>query len=598
MKSLIAFARVLVSEAGERCGISTVRDQKTITERFEHEGLSFLTITLPAFGKDLQKGLDDGKVAHDMFAGFRRHAGLPRFLGGFLELVFDRSSGLLLDEPSVVAIQALRQLTLAFGKVRIDCSDARVAKAIAGYVECEKGVRHADLDFPLYREEFIRVGTLLCGGLFSRLDRMVQEETLVPKHGSGSTADGLLGNAKYDNREWTERLDRVFPVMDWLIPTYRHLEVLDRVHVLEPREERPVKVITVPKTLKTPRIIAMEPTCMMFVQQALHEQVQVLLKRDEILSRLADYSSQLPNQELARRGSRDGTLATLDLSEASDRVSNQHVRALLSPWPSLAEAVDACRSRKADVPGYGVLRLAKFASMGSALCFPMEAFVFTTIVFLGIQDALGRPLTRRDIKSFHGKVRVYGDDIIVPVHMVHPVMKRLASFGMRVNTDKSFWTGKFRESCGADFYDGTDVSVVRVKTEIPTSLKHVRELESTVSLRNLLWDRGWYKTADYLDEIIGKVLPVYPAVPRRSPALGRWSHLPIQAEKTHPHLQTPLLKACVVESVPSTSKVSGYGALLKFFLKRGIKPPDDKRHLERAGRAGSARIKTRWVSAV
>ena len=598
MKSLIAFAKVLISEAGERCGISTDRDIKTVTGRVEHEGISFLTITLPAFCVDLQRALSVGMVTDDMFLGFQRHAGLPRFLGGFLQLVFDRSSGLLVDDPSIEAIRSLRQITLAFGKMHLDCTDARIAKAIQGYVDCEQDVRRADKDFPLFREEFVRVGTLLCGEMFSRLDLAVQIGDLRPKHGSGKTADRLFGNAKFDNREWTERLDRVFPVMDWLVPTYKHLEVLDRVSILEPGNERPVRVVTVPKTLKTPRIIAMEPTCMMYAQQALHERILELLPRDEILGKLMDYSTQIPNQELARKGSRDGSLATLDLSAASDRVSNQHVRALLSAWPSLAEAVDASRSRKADVRGHGVLRLAKFASMGSALCFPFEAMVFTTIVFLGIQDELGRPLTRKDIKSFHGKVRVYGDDIIVPTHMVTSVMKRLSSFGMVVNTAKSYGTGKFRESCGADFFDGHDVSVVRVKEEFPTSRKHVEGLVSTVSLRNHLWDRGWYNCAEYLDKILGRVLPVYPVIPRNSSALGRWSFDAVNIGGMHEDYQVPTLRACVATHVPLASPVSGYGALLKFFLHRGIEPPADKKHLERAGRSGSSRIETRWVSAV
>jgi len=598
VKSLIAFAKVIISEAGDRCGISTDRDIKTVTARVEHEGISFLTISLPNFCADLQRALAEERVTHDMFLGFQRHAGLPRFLGGFLELVFDRSSGLLLNHPSEEAIRVVRQITLAFGKMHLDCTDARVAKAIRGYVECEQDVRRSDVEFPSYKDEFIRVGTLLCGTLFSQLDLAVELGTLVPKHGSGFTADRLLGNAKYDNREWTERLDKVFPVMDWLVPTYKHLEVLDRVSVLEPGEERPVRVTTVPKTLKTPRIIAMEPTCMMYAQQAIHERILELLPRDEILGQLMDYSTQLPNQELARKGSRDGSLATLDLSSASDRVSNQHVRALTAAWPALAQAIDAARSRKADVRGHGVLRLAKFASMGSALCFPFEAMVFTTIVFLGIQDELGRPLTRKDIKSFHGKVRVYGDDIIVPVHMVTSVMKRLASFGMVVNTAKSYGTGRFRESCGADFYNGYDVTVVRVKEKFPTSRAHVDELVSTVALRNHLWDRGWYRSAEYLDKILGKVLPVYPVIPRHSSALGRWSFDPVRVDKMCEELQVPLLRAAYPVFTPPTSPVSGYGSLLKFFLNRGIEPPADKKHLERAGRADASRINIGWVSAI
>jgi len=124
----------------------------------------------------------------------------------------------------------------------------------------------------------------------------------------------------------------------------------------------------------------------------------------------------------------NGNLATLDLSEASDRVSNQHVRLLVKNHRALREAVDATRSRKADVLGK-TIRLAKFASMGSALCFPFEALVFATIVFVGIERELNRQLTQKDIESFYGRVRVYGDDIIVPVEYVESVVRELEALG-------------------------------------------------------------------------------------------------------------------------------------------------------------------------
>nr|QDH89758.1 MAG: RNA-dependent RNA polymerase [Leviviridae sp.] len=82
---------------------------------------------------------------------------------------------------------------------------------------------------------------------------------------------------------------------------------------------------------------------------------------DDFLSKVIGFDDQVPNQELARLGSLDQRTATLDMSDASDRVSNQLVRGLVRRWPSLSEAIDATRSRKAVLPGSGeVIRLAKF----------------------------------------------------------------------------------------------------------------------------------------------------------------------------------------------------------------------------------------------
>jgi len=295
------------------------------------------------------------------------------------------------------------------------------------------------------------------------------------------------------------------------------------------------------------------------------------------------------------RASIDGSLATLDLSEASDRVSNQHVRAMLRSHPHIAGAVDACRSRKADVPGYGVKRLAKFASMGSALCFPFEAMVFLTVVMLGIQNALNRPLTLKDIKSLKGQVRIYGDDIIVPVEYVNHVIDSLGTFGFLVNSDKSFWTGKFRESCGKEYYDGHDVTIVRCRQLLPSSRGHVQEIEATVAMRNLFYKRGFWPTCRFLDSLIEEFIP-FPAVAETSPGLGKLSALGYETHRTHPDYQSPLVKAAVSYHKLPNDNLEGDGALLKFFLKRSELPFADRKHLERAGRPVAVGIKHRWVS--
>jgi len=624
VKSPMPLLQCVLDDLSTLCCTSTIRDLKTITERFEHEGLSFLTITLPSFGSDTQKCLDQGFVGHDQFLGFSRTGGLPRFLGGFLDRVFDRETGVLLSEPSVAHIHAIRQITLMFAKINLPCTPARERRAIRSYIECEQDVRNNDARIkgePERASRFLRMSTLLWGDLLSSLDHLVFEqgaEAIIPKHGPGATADRLRGNSKWEQSEWTERLEQVFPHGIHLASSWRYFQDLSHVRILEPGAERPVRVITVPKTLKTPRIIAVEPTCMQYVQQGLLDAFWKAVEADDIASGLIGWATQVPNQHLACEGSRNGTLATLDLREASDRVSNQHVRALLERHPHIRGAVDSCRSRKADVPGHGGLRLAKFASMGSALTFPIEAMVFATIIFMAIEKELNTSISRGKIKKFLGQVRVYGDDIIVPSRFVHAVTTELEAFGLLVNADKSFWSGKFRESCGKEYYDGHDVSVVKMRSMLPADRTNVQEIVSTVSFRNQLYFAGLWKTARYLDDILGRLIPM-PVVLETSPVLGRNSFLGYETQRICEELHRPLVKGWVVVPEIPISRLEGPSALLKCLtlLERkhasailedasfasswerangrfSPQPGTDGEHLERSGRPRRVDTKSRW----
>lgn len=603
MKSQMHFLQKLLDDLGSWCCTSTVRDLKTISDRVENEGLSFLTITLPQFAVDLQKGLDEGQVTHDLFVGFSRKGGLPRFLGGFLELIFDAGTGRLIDIPSTDAIFAVRQICMAYGKLKHPCTVKRTRAAFAKYIDCESDIKVHDqhlADSPLL-DEFSRLARTMWSSLFTKMDFDVYYDNLRPHHGPGNTAERLTSNSKWRLSDWTRRLDEVFPTMEMLCPSWSLSEDrLSQLNISEPGTEIPVRVVSVPKTLKTPRIIAIEPACMMFVQQGIRDSFEKHLKVDT----LRDFVScldQFPNQELARLGSIDGSLATLDLSEASDRVSNQLVRVLLGKHPHLNRGVDACRSRKADVPGYGVKRLAKFASMGSALCFPFEGLVFLTLVFLGIEQELNRRLTLSDIKSFEGQVRVYGDDIIVPSRFVHSVYDVLETFGFRVNADKSFWNGNFRESCGKDYYAGHDVSVTRVRTVFPSSRKDVPEILSTISLRNQLYKAGLWRSTRFLDNLLERLIP-FPYVEETSSIQGRFSYCHSErVMELDRDLHVPLVRGVVVSSQSPRDSLDDYGALLKcltYLDLRGVGalPSSDVGHLERSGRPLSVSIKIRMAA--
>lgn len=319
MKSLMLLLQHVLDDIQGRCRISTARDLKTIASRVEHEGDEFLTITLANFGKDFERSLDSGSIEPHQFLGFKKTAALPSLFQGLLGLVFDRASGVLLDEPDTEAIRALRQVTLMWAKIKEPCSDARNAKAIEGFIKCEQELNDLDAKEVSFarRNRLHRIFQILFRDVLQEIEEHVVYGTLVPRHGPGRTVDILFGNEKYNMSEWTVRLDKVFASSDYLIPSYRYWEHLQTVSFLEPGEERPVKVTLVPKSAKTPRLIAIEPTCMQYTQQAVKEKlVESLERKTNLSSFFVGFEDQVPNQVLARKGSQDGSLATIDLSEA------------------------------------------------------------------------------------------------------------------------------------------------------------------------------------------------------------------------------------------------------------------------------------------
>lgn len=597
MKSLMRLILCVLADASIWCCTSTTRDWLTITRRVKHEGLSFLTITLPSFCSDFERSLADGCVVPSSFIGFHRNrdGALPRFLSGLLEQVFDAGTGVVLDKPNIQAIYYIRQICLLLKKVELPCSTQRVEEAYERYIQCESEVRQ-DSWTAQDLSDFVHISGMLWSEVLSEVNRKVISGDLIPRHGPGATAERISRNDKYNLRQWNERLQPFFPFDMFGIPNHGFLDMLEGVHFTEPGAELPVRVITVPKTLKTPRIIAIEPVCMQYTQQALMAPIVKALEGSPLTGGFVNFTDQTVNQSLALSSSSDGRFATIDLKDASDRVSASLVYSMLSCVPDLRDAVFACRSTTADVPGHGVQHLAKFASMGSALCFPIESMVFYTISLLGIMRSKHLQISKRNLLRVLQEVRVYGDDIIVPTEFVLPVTKTLEEFNLRVNTRKTFGTGKFRESCGMDAYDGVPVTPVYCRRTGPLSRRDTSEILSWISLGNQLYKAGSWKAAEYVRSHVNSIIRV-PVVEETSPISGWFSYLnQIQFQRICPSLQKPLVLGPVVRLRHKKSMLDGPNALMKVFLKRGDEPFPDAKHLERHGRPESVDIKIQWAS--
>lgn len=217
-------------------------------------------------------------------------------------------------------------------------------------------------------------------------------------------------------------------------------------------------LFTVPKNSEIDRCAVKEPDLNMFCQKGVGNYIRNRLNR--VLG--IDLNDQTRNQQLARVGSIDGSLATLDLSSASDLISNGLVRQLLpEPWFDL---LDDIRSQAVFVDGVWI-ETNMFSSMGNGFTFELESLLFISIA--------------KAIVAFvraQGAVSVYGDDIIIPSAAAGLLAKVLYWYGLKVNTKKSYWTGPFRESCGKHWYAGVDVTPFFIREPISSMMRLIHFL--------------------------------------------------------------------------------------------------------------------------
>nr|QDH88174.1 MAG: RNA-dependent RNA polymerase [Leviviridae sp.] len=560
-----------------------IRDLETIKSRVENEGVSFLTITLPQFCKDFERSLEEGVIDPACFTGFHRlkHEAIPEFLQGMLGQIFDRKTGKVIsyetlnrhesidwlaasDVPTVV--ESVRQICRTFSKVELDCSPKRIKAALDSFYEIERELQ----EFSAPDEDvskFLDISRLL----WDNMVRDFRPDLILPKHGPGATADKISGNGKYVWRRWHDRLEPYFPLVDNGYPLGIPLESeeLEIVTIIPEYDEQPVRVITVPKTLKSPRVIAVEPVCMQYVQQGIRDYLYDKLESYWLTKSRINFRDQEINQQLALTSSSDGRLATIDLSEASDRVPLDLAIRMFDSNPDLRDSILCCRSTKAQLPdGRIISPLRKFTSMGSALCFPIEAMYFYTICVMALMEANNLSYTRQNIFIVSRDVYVYGDDIVVPSTNADVVLAYLRKYNCKVNSAKTFYRGNFRESCGLDAYNGYEVTPTYVRNLCPENKRAYNSLISWCATANLFYKKGYWRTASLMFKKLEKILGPLPYVRETSSVLGRYSFLGYESvEKWNRDLQRFEVKGWSPKPVYRSDELEGWSALMKCFMK-------------------------------
>lgn len=455
-------------------------DIRTFRRRADNEGLLFLTVTLPSLGKAL-----------DVFHSTNiwtcpRHFktdgdSIPKFLGKAIRWAIDGNS---------VAVDCVRQLTYVFYKLEVQHDEDKVAEYLDQFVRTDEDLGRFDYtaSAPI---SWINIGPGMVGalstdciikemqGLIRRVLCNSDPFDIRPCHGGGATACRTPNHKKWSTIRYYPKLDDVFDYSSHFFFSPSHL--VDDLDKLEDASHADpcARVCLVPKDSRGPRIISCEPAELMYIQQGLMRKLYDTIESHPLTRGRINFRDQHSNREMARIGSITDRYATLDLKDASDRVSLQLVRLVFpSNW---LEALEACRSERTLLPDGRKVELNKFAPMGSACCFPVEALVFWACAVATLRvariyefkykmdNAETIALFKAYQSSYHSAmswnpdVFVYGDDIICDSSLSRWIMDGLEAVGLQVNRDKSYVAGPFRESCGGDYHKGYDVTPVRVQ---------------------------------------------------------------------------------------------------------------------------------------
>lgn len=348
-------------------------------------------------------------------------------------------------------------------------------------------------------------------------DLHIERPSELPRHGPGVVSDVSTGESKYDFPYWTPKTDAIFPRDRYGSPTSgASIFGIEPTSVEYTSHEVPSRIVAVPKSAKGPRLIAAEPSAHQWLQQLVLSQLVGRLD-DTPISAAVRFDDQQRNRSFAVRGSIDGSFATIDLSSASDRLSCWTVERFFRANSTLLERLHACRTRSVawrGTPGYapfGIV-LKKFAPMGSACTFPVQSIIYCCVAISVRLFLAKQKVTTRAIVDASVRCSVFGDDIIVPKDDCPTVIAALEYLGLKVNAAKTFYTGKFRESCGIDAWGGYDVTPPYILT-FGDGIRNVDGV-SSVEVSNNFFTKGFWNTAKFIQERIGKICKIIPITAR------------------------------------------------------------------------------------
>jgi len=551
---------------------------QVVERRIRTEGLGFLTKTLPRLAKTLDKCLGGTIKMNATELGFAAYPGceFPRFLGEFFKLIY-QPDGTLLPSPCAISISVIRQICLVYYKYELPYTDEQEQQVVQKFKETEDDLSTRSTFFKELEEslelitstrrkkafssiatvDVLREAKILLSRLFSSFD----PKDIYPRHGPGAVATKQKLWGKYQWSNVSANITKHYPLDEYFYSSLSHVcDDLDSFSMIRD-EDLPARVILVPKDSRGPRLISCEPVDYQWVQQGLGRAIVELVEKHPLTRWNVFFTDQGPNRMGALLGSLTGRHVTLDLNEASDRVHLDLVRLL---FPShVYTYLEACRSSATELPDGEVIKLNKFAPMGSCLCFPILALTIWAILTASAPDAYTRE-----------SILVYGDDVIVTKANALNAINQLESFGLKVNRDKSCTSGFFRESCGMDAFKDVNVTPVRLRT-VWSSTPSPEAYSSWISYANSFYDKQYYSTYDF---IVGELNRLYGSIPDEDMHLACPSLRDVpdtarpKSRRWNKNLQKFEYHVYDLKSPSVNHTMSGWSMLLRYFSESVGRP--------------------------
>lgn len=466
------------------------RDERKIRRRVQLEGISFLTKTLPKLGKAIDIAISSDTPL--LIRGFRLKLGtsIPLFLGWLIERVFTED-GYIRVSPDITALRHIRQFLYFTYKLKIPYDKKTEDSVISSFVRTQEELKNIEFDRSV--EPVLELARDFISRIFSGFD----VRDIIPRHGPGAVATGERVGEKSNFSRIYAHTERIYPFTEYFVLGLSQVaDQLDWIQSLEVLEYGTAQVVLVPKDSRGPRLISKEPLELQWIQQGIQKQLYAWIERHPLTKGFVNFTDQQRNRALALSSSRTNEYVTLDMKDASDRVTLRLVERLFGGTP-LLDAFLASRSEYTQLPDGTVVRLSTFAPMGSAVCFPVEALCFYALAVAVIRTRTSMGASRLP------EVYVYGDDIIVKREDYPLLLELFPKVGLRFNEGKCCVGRFFRESCGCDAFDGIDVTPVRMRTEWRhRGNRDASELVSWVELSNSLWDAGYCTTADRIMTLV------------------------------------------------------------------------------------------------
>jgi hypothetical protein len=477
-----------------------------VRQAYRLHGRSYWTVVLPSLGKRLDYVLAGSNRHRKMLDLRDKQIQLDSDIEPDRFLEYDESippslysrvfthSGYLRHDADVTVVSSLRQWLYMMYKLEFPYTPDDEKKIIEGFIETDRSVGR----FNRRSDSILRLACLYTKQVFGSID----PREIQPSHGPGAVATGEKPHEKGEFKRIYSSLNKVYPFDEYFMYSLSH--VCDELSWLQSREvlsAGTAKVVLVPKDSRGPRLISCEPLEYQWIQQGLARVMMSRLEHHPLTAGFVNFTDQSVNQWLSLIGSTDSSsvsslrYVTLDMKDASDRVGLSLVEEIFA-GTRLLEGLIASRTPETRLPDGRVHKMRKFAPMGSALCFPVESWVFYILALVVISVHRRLPIT-----DVIGSVYVYGDDIICKAEDYRLLLHYLPKYGLMFNLGKCCTGGLFRESCGMDAFRGVDVTPVKFRT-LWSRRPTVNTLVSWTEYSNSLWTRGYRITAEYIRKLI------------------------------------------------------------------------------------------------